>query len=56
MGYYLPEIFVSSEDVKNPEVAKEHIFQLCYVSAIIFVIVEAVGLSIFRERPPIPPT
>jgi len=55
-GYVFHTFFVSSDDEKTPEVAKEHIFNLCVVSAIVFSIAFGIVIVFFRSKPPIPPT
>ena len=56
IGFLLPSLFVDPEDENNPELAREHIWKLCFVSAIIFCSAQLVALFMFKEKPFVPPT
>ena len=55
-GYVMHLFFVSSEDYNDDNIAKEHIFKLCWVSGLIFAGAYVIALLVYREKPPIPPT
>ena len=55
-GYAFHFFFISADDEKNPSLAKDHIFNLCLMSAIIFSAIFLVAMLIFRGKPPLPPT
>ena len=56
LGFYLPNIFVSPDDINYPERARENIGLLCYVTGIIFAVGQVIALLMFKERPFVPPT
>eukprot|EP01022_Parablepharisma_sp_SALTPOND_P033009 TRINITY_DN88037_c0_g1_i1.p2 TRINITY_DN88037_c0_g1~~TRINITY_DN88037_c0_g1_i1.p2 ORF type:complete len:318 (-),score=18.56 TRINITY_DN88037_c0_g1_i1:138-1091(-) len=55
-GYVFHLFFVSPEDENHPEIAKENIFKLCWVTAIVFSIIYLIAMILFKEKPDIPPT
>ncbi len=55
-GYAFHLFFVGADDINHEKEAKEHIFMLCLVAAIVFSAIFFVAMLLFRGKPPIPPT
>jgi len=55
-GFVFHIFFINPDDEHYPDLARQHVFNLCITSAIGFTILFGILMAIFRGKPIIPPT
>lgn len=56
MGFALPVIFVSDDDEKQPDVAKDNIYRFIWVQSIVVTVLSIPVFFVIRNQPPTPPS